>query len=156
MVTGFERRERDLNPRGIFVPNWFRISPVMTTSIPLRMVTKILKYTQKSSRKLKLEKWQTLRANISKLSKIRCQRNGLISRFFDSLWYLTQQSFESAPLWPLRYLSVYFAETLLLHFLQWSGIDIRQRIGKGKDHDNNGRCRINFSLYPIQHCQGIH
>ena len=42
-VLIFWRRGRDSNPRVVLPTNWFRVSPVMTTSIPLR----IKLYTQR-------------------------------------------------------------------------------------------------------------
>ena len=104
MATGLFGGEDGIRTHVRLLANWFRVSPVMTTSIPLRVYSSAvfprLFWNSKSL-------WKELTERTTKYSIIRTVKV-LANRGFSADETDSRlKNFESVPLWPLRYVSVY-------------------------------------------------
>ena len=75
--------------------NWFRVSPVMTTSIPLRIFLT----------SAHLGKWRERMGRTSKIWNCETPKNPVISRLSEKRLTKNGFDFECGSLWPLRYAS---------------------------------------------------
>ena len=86
------------------LPNWFRVSPVMTTSIPLRV------FFATSALKKYPGKRRELMERTTKIFLLDDTSKALKNQGFSKTVPKWSLVFDSALLWPLRYRCVYFSQ----------------------------------------------